>query len=101
MPRLTRAAAILMTTACLALAGAALGQSDDEARAAAREETPGEFQFVRLAYSTNRFMNYGGRRQAWQTDHPDAEHHSIDTAEPPGVRTSSPRTTAPVESRVS
>jgi len=43
-------------------------------------EADGEFQFVRLAYSSNNYgrRGYGGgygRRQAWQTDWPDAEYH--------------------------
>jgi hypothetical protein len=42
-------------------------------------EADGEFQFVRLAYSSNNYGRgrggYGGRRQAWQTDWPDAEYH--------------------------
>ena len=37
----------------------------------------GEFEFVRLAYSPNRFAGAGGRRQAWETDYPDAEHHFL------------------------
>jgi len=41
-------------------------------------ESPGEFRFARLAYSSNRFSQGGrGRRQAWQTDWPDAEHHFL------------------------
>lgn len=43
-------------------------------------ESQGEFQFVRLAYSSNRYgrSSYGGGyggRQRWQTDWPDAEYH--------------------------
>ena len=40
-------------------------------------ETPAEFQFARLAYSSNGMGRGGGwgRRQVWQTDYPDAEHH--------------------------
>ena len=39
-------------------------------------EAPAEFQFVRLAYSSNSYGRGGwGRRQMWQTDWPDAEHH--------------------------
>lgn len=44
-----------------------------------RRTAPGEFQFARLAYNANpygRNPGYGwGRRQMWQTDWPDAEHH--------------------------
>ena len=56
----------------------ALGQAAPDAPARERvvRESPGEFQFVRLAYSANRYGGGGwGRRQAWQTDYPDAEHH--------------------------
>ena len=77
MPPSIRTAATLAAIACLALAGVALGQSDEGERADPPTESPGEFQFVRLAYSVNRFMNYGGRNQAWQTDYPDAEHHFL------------------------
>lgn len=42
-------------------------------------EPDSEFQFVRLAYSSNNYGRrgggYGGRRQSWQTDYPDAEYH--------------------------
>jgi hypothetical protein len=43
-------------------------------------EADGEFQFVRLAYSSNNYGRRGsggryGGRQAWQTDWPDAEYH--------------------------
>jgi hypothetical protein len=41
-------------------------------------EAPGEFRFARLAYSSNRYSQSGrGRRQAWQTDWPDAEQHFL------------------------
>jgi len=44
-------------------------------------EAPGEFQFARLAYSANSYgrgRGWGwGRRQMWQTDWPDAEHHFV------------------------
>ena len=41
-------------------------------------EAPGEFRFARLAYSSNRYSQRGrGRREAWQTDWPDAEHHFL------------------------
>jgi hypothetical protein len=42
------------------------------------KEAAGEFRFARLAYSSNRFSQMGrGRRQAWQTDWPDAEYHFL------------------------
>ena len=41
-------------------------------------ESPGEFQFVRLAYASNGYRRGGwGGRQMWRTDWPDAEHHFV------------------------
>ena len=40
-------------------------------------EAPAEFEFVRLAYSSNNQERGWGRRQMWQTDWPDAEHHFV------------------------
>jgi len=65
-----------------ALAAAAWAQAPDPPPVAESRrpvEAPGEFQFARLAYTAN---NYGrgwgwGRRQMWQTDWPDAEHHFV------------------------
>jgi len=51
---------------------------DDESKQPVRivREAPGEFQFVRLAYSSNSYGRGGyGRRQMWRTDYPDAEYH--------------------------
>lgn len=76
MPRLLPAL-VMLIAACLAAAGVALGQSDGATRAGAAREAPGEFQFVRLAYSSNRFAGYGGGNQYWQIDYPDAEHHLL------------------------
>ena len=74
----------LSLVACTALIAAmAWGQGRDDSDAGPRpmvREAPGEFQFVRLAYSANRYGMGGGgwgRRQAWQTDWPDAEHHFL------------------------
>jgi hypothetical protein len=59
-------------------------------------EAPAEFQFVRLAYSSNNFGRGWGRRQMWQTDWPDAESHfvkgidrltRVSTAEKPRILT--------------
>ena len=61
-----------------ALTATALGQPSPDEPDARRpvREAPGEFQFVRLAYSANQYSRGGwGRRQMWQTDWPDAEHH--------------------------
>jgi hypothetical protein len=71
---------IVSTVLALTVAGtAALAQSGrPPAPERVVREAPGEFQFVRLAYSGNRYAGGGGgwgRRQAWQTDYPDAEHH--------------------------
>lgn len=63
--------------------GVVWAQADDDEAATHRRlmrESPGEFQFVRLMYSQNRFCNTGwgrGGYQAWQTDWPDAENHFL------------------------
>ena len=52
--------------------------SDTENTVRRVPESDGEFQFVRLAYSSNNYGRGGGgwgRRQRWQTDWPDAEYH--------------------------
>jgi hypothetical protein len=70
--------ALISTVFVLTVAGtAALAQSGPSpAPERAVREAPGEFQFVRLAYSGNPYAGRSwGRRQAWQTDYPDAEHH--------------------------
>jgi hypothetical protein len=72
---------LLIATAIIASIAAtdALSQPDEvgETEFSIRE-TPGEFQFARLAYSSNRFSQIGrGRRQPWQTDWPDAEYHFL------------------------
>jgi len=55
---------------------AQVGDAESEQPARVVREAPGEFQFVRLAYSSNSYGRGGrGRRQMWQTDWPDAEHH--------------------------
>ena len=78
--RAPRLFAIVLTIA----AGVALGQSAPQERpdAPAVREAPGEFQFVRLAYSANQYgrgrgRGWGRQRQMWQTDWPDAEHHFL------------------------
>jgi hypothetical protein len=73
MPKPDKLLIALLAAAALAASSIALGQSDDdiEARAA-----PGEFEFVRLAYSGNRYAR-SNRGQAWRTDWPDAEHHFL------------------------
>ncbi len=65
-------AALLLTAA----AGLVLAEGPTEAPAPASSREPAaEFQFVRLAYSTNRGNQWG--RQVWQTDWPDAEYHFV------------------------
>lgn len=52
--------------------------SDTDASVRRERDSEGEFQFVRLAYSSNSYGRRGGGwggRQRWQTDWPDAEHH--------------------------
>ena len=60
-------------------AAAAVAQFSDSAAAPEQRArpAPGEFEFVRLAYSSNRFAQSAGRRQAWETDWPEAEHHFL------------------------
>lgn len=80
------ATAILVALSAVAvlLCGArALAQADGQGgqETPPRVEAPAEFQFARLAYNANPYgqnsgYGYGrGRRQMWQTDWPDAEHH--------------------------
>ena len=83
MPRTTLAAVIASLAAAI-LAGAAVkAQSSlDSAEAGSTpRESPGEFQFARLAYAANRYgrgrYGWGRGRQVWQTDWPDAEHHFV------------------------
>ena len=40
-------------------------------------QTDGEFQFVRLAYSSNRYARMGRGGEKWLTDYPEAEHHFL------------------------
>lgn len=70
---------LLITLGALPLLGStlAVGQGVDPGPAPQVREAPGEFQFVRLAYSA---IGYGrGRygRQMWRTDWPEAEHHFL------------------------
>lgn len=71
-------ACILLLLALFAMTARVWGQAGSGETATPRplREAPGEFQFVRLAYSSNQYGRGGyGRRQMWQTDWPDAEHH--------------------------
>lgn len=76
MRRLARLAWI--ACALSVLTAGVWAQVGDESEQPVRviREAPGEFQFVRLAYSSNSYGRRGrGRRQMWMTDYPDAEHH--------------------------
>ena len=70
---------ILIALTALTLIGVTVvwGQSGESEPPRAVRETPGEFQFVRLAYTANRYGQGNWRRQMWQTDWPDAEHHFL------------------------
>lgn len=78
MPQRRPIARILIVAAVLGAVVAVRAQTAPELtepRAAPRE-APGEFQFARLAYASNGMGRGGwGRREMWQTDWPDAEHH--------------------------
>ena len=79
MPKLARTA---WSTGLIAVT-IAFGLASSQERMASRSdprlsrEAPGEFQFVRLAYSSHGYSRGWGRRQMWQTDWPDAEHHFV------------------------
>jgi hypothetical protein len=75
MPCLARKLLICMTSACLALAGLALAQGDGNGGERIERPAPGEFEFVRLAYSSRPHMAQGG--QFWSIDYPDAELHFL------------------------
>ena len=77
MPKTIRMAGLVFFVAAMVTTGSAAGQDDEETPRPEVREAPGEFQFVRLAYSANRYGRGGGwgRRQRWETDFPDAEEH--------------------------
>jgi hypothetical protein len=80
MSQCARTIRFAATIALLIVACAASGQNDDAAvdmRSNEAHERPGEFQFVRLAYSLNRYARSGGGREPWRVDWPDAEHHFL------------------------
>lgn len=83
MPGLPTTPLIVIVGALLAAGTVVMAQSGGDAAprpAPIVREAPGEFQFVRLAYSSNRLgrqRGWGGGRQIWQTDYPDAEHHFL------------------------
>ena len=71
--------AVILSLAMAAAFGQAPAEAPAEAPVVKRpvREAPGEFQFVRLAYSANSYGRggWGRRDQMWRTDWPDAEHH--------------------------
>ena len=74
MSKTARTTSTLVALLLISTTPAAQTQSETSVRP--NREAPGEFQFVRLAYSSNSFGRGGyGRRQMWQTDWPDAEYH--------------------------
>jgi len=79
MPKRLRKACLSLAAGLLVAVSGAWAQSVGTGLEPERpiREAPGEFQFVRLAYSANRYGSGRGwgRRQMWQTDYPDAEHH--------------------------
>lgn len=74
------AVSLAATLLAAALVRAQTAPGAAEERPAARE-MPGEFQFARLHYAANRYGRARGggwgRREVWQTDWPDAEHHFV------------------------
>lgn len=80
MPTVALNPLIVSLVMLLMAAGDVLGETDagNGVMPATRREASGEFQFVRLAYSTHRYGRSGrGHREMWQTDWPDAEHHFV------------------------
>ena len=79
MPDIVRnSLSILLIVLLMAAAADVLSQSREGVTPPSRGESQGEFQFVRLAYSTHQGRRSGfGGRQMWQTDWPDAEHHFV------------------------
>ena len=77
MPKTTRMAGLLFVVAAMVTTGTVAGQEGELPPRPEIREAPGEFQFVRLAYSANRYGRGRGwgRRQMWETDFPDAEEH--------------------------
>jgi hypothetical protein len=73
------ATAVLAAIAAFGLA-AAVAQTQTARSVVVSEgrASPAEFQFARLAYASNGMSRgYWGRREMWQTDWPDAEHHFL------------------------
>lgn len=62
---------------CVGALTSAVVWAQNRIQPSAAREAPGEFQFVRLAYNANEYGRGWGRRQMWQTDWPDAEHHFV------------------------
>ena len=78
MPRKLANLILTLTVTSLVGAIAVWGQSREPQTATELREAPGEFQFVRLAYTANRYASSGyGRYEPWRTDWPDAEQHFL------------------------
>lgn len=80
MPKAFMKAFNLLLIAALLIATTVWGQADtpgEQAPQRSARESPGEFQFVRLAYAPNQYCGGSGRQQMWQTDWPAAEHHFV------------------------
>ena len=79
MSHFARTAWSIVLIAVAIACGPADGQEGSGERSDPRlkRESPGEFQFVRLAYSSNSYSRQWRGRQPWQTDWPDAEHHFV------------------------
>ena len=78
MPKAVANTLIAFALSTLIGAAVAWGQTNESESRHAIREAPGEFQFVRLVYSANRYCaDRWGRSQWWKTDHPAAEHHLL------------------------
>ena len=79
MPRPARTASLIAIMLLATGLSGAQERARDGEDPRLRREAPGEFQFVRLAYSSNGYSRGGrwGRREMWRTDWPDAEHHFV------------------------
>jgi hypothetical protein len=81
MPKAFRKAFNVLCIATMLTAVTVWGQTntpDKQAPTRSARESPGEFQFVRLAYAPSQYCGRGyGRQQMWRTDYPDADHHFV------------------------
>ncbi len=78
MPKAVANTLIAFALSTLIGAADAWGQTNESESRHTIREAPGEFQFVRLVYSANRYCDdRWGRSQWWKTDHPAAELHLL------------------------